>query len=261
MRRGRPGGPAAARDALPAGDRGGRRPAGRARVRRPRAGRGGDRAARRPVPRGRARPRPAGYGDADRHPLLQPTDPVVDAGELALARAAERCGLPVLGICRGAQALNVLRGGTLHQHVDGHLQDAPAPVPVASRRGRGRLAPRRADGGRPARRQLLPPPGRRPPRRRPARRRDGAGRHRRGDRGPARAVPRRRAVARRGDDGRARAARAVRRARRGRRRAAPRARRLASAERGRERGERGVDLVRRSSASSSRAGSPRARIR
>jgi putative glutamine amidotransferase len=73
---------------------------------------------------------PAGYGDPGRHPRLQPTDPVVDAGELALARAAERCGLPLLGICRGAQALNVLRGGTLHQHVDGHLQDAPAPVPV-----------------------------------------------------------------------------------------------------------------------------------
>jgi len=73
---------------------------------------------------------PAGYGAAGRHALLQQTDPVVDAGELALARTAERLGLPVLGICRGAQALNVLRGGTLHQHVGGHVQDDPAPDPA-----------------------------------------------------------------------------------------------------------------------------------
>ena len=52
----------------------------------------------------------------------------MDAFELAVARAADASGLPLLGICRGAQALNVARGGTLHQHVDGHRQAEPATV-------------------------------------------------------------------------------------------------------------------------------------
>jgi len=72
---------------------------------------------------------PATYGAAERHPLLGETCPEADAFELAVARAADRHGLPVLGICRGAQALNVARGGTLHQHVDAHRQQAVAAAP------------------------------------------------------------------------------------------------------------------------------------
>ena len=34
--------------------------------------------------------------------------------------------MPVLGICRGLQALNVARGGTLHQHLEDHRQGTPA---------------------------------------------------------------------------------------------------------------------------------------
>jgi putative glutamine amidotransferase len=43
---------------------------------------------------------------------------------------ADAAGLPILGICRGAQALNVARGGTLHQHIDGHRQCEVATVPT-----------------------------------------------------------------------------------------------------------------------------------
>jgi putative glutamine amidotransferase len=41
----------------------------------------------------------------------------VDAVEIALVRGADRRKLPILGICRGMQLLNVARGGTLHQHL------------------------------------------------------------------------------------------------------------------------------------------------
>ena len=59
---------------------------------------------------------PSIYGE-EPHPELGPTEPRVDAVELALVRAADRRGLPILGICRGMQILNVARGGTLHQHL------------------------------------------------------------------------------------------------------------------------------------------------
>jgi putative glutamine amidotransferase len=69
---------------------------------------------------------PDAYGALERHIELGPTEPSLDAFELALARAADERGMPLLGICRGAQALNVARGGTLHQHLPGHRQTEPA---------------------------------------------------------------------------------------------------------------------------------------
>jgi putative glutamine amidotransferase len=59
---------------------------------------------------------PTAYGRAA-HPELGPTEPRLDVFEVQLARAADARGLPILGICRGAQALNIARGGTLHQHL------------------------------------------------------------------------------------------------------------------------------------------------
>ena len=83
---------------------------------------------------------PVAYGALERHPELGTTNAEHDAFELAVARAADAAGLPLLGICRGAQALNVARGGTLHQHVDGHRQTELARHADAARRRRVRLA-------------------------------------------------------------------------------------------------------------------------
>jgi putative glutamine amidotransferase len=59
---------------------------------------------------------PAAYG-AEPDPHLGPVEPSLDAFEVAVARRADALGIPLLGICRGCQALNVARGGTLHQHL------------------------------------------------------------------------------------------------------------------------------------------------
>jgi putative glutamine amidotransferase len=72
---------------------------------------------------------PAAYGARERHPELGPTEPSLDEFELGLARAALERGMPILAVCRGAQALNVACGGTLHQHVPGHRQTSPAVEP------------------------------------------------------------------------------------------------------------------------------------
>jgi putative glutamine amidotransferase len=59
---------------------------------------------------------PASYG-ADTHPETVDTVPERDLFELALVRRAIDRDMPVLGICRGMQLLNIARGGTLHQHL------------------------------------------------------------------------------------------------------------------------------------------------
>jgi putative glutamine amidotransferase len=48
-----------------------------------------------------------------------------DEAELALLRAALERDMPVLGICRGIQVLNVGMGGDLDQHLEGHRHDPP----------------------------------------------------------------------------------------------------------------------------------------
>jgi putative glutamine amidotransferase len=54
---------------------------------------------------------------AQRHPKSQQPDRVRDDFEIALLDAAAARDMPVLGICRGIQVVNVWRGGTLHQHL------------------------------------------------------------------------------------------------------------------------------------------------
>ena len=100
----------------------------------------------------------AGGGDVD--PSLYRSDfdaatgvnPLRDRFELALLEAAEQRGLPVLGLCRGAQLINVHRGGTLgdfradsprydrhHRVLSGHPVEVEADSRLAAIFGRARL--------------------------------------------------------------------------------------------------------------------------
>jgi putative glutamine amidotransferase len=60
---------------------------------------------------------PSSYG-ARPHPETHRTRPERDRFELALAYRALERGMPVLGICRGMELLNVALGGTLDQHLE-----------------------------------------------------------------------------------------------------------------------------------------------
>jgi putative glutamine amidotransferase len=59
---------------------------------------------------------PGAYGQ-EAHAETTGTVPERDVFEMALVRAAIERDLPVLGICRGMQLINVARGGTLLQHL------------------------------------------------------------------------------------------------------------------------------------------------
>ena len=67
---------------------------------------------------------PGAYGEQT-HPETIGAVPARDAYEIALVRRALERDLPLLGICRGMQILNVACGGTLHQHLPellGHVE-------------------------------------------------------------------------------------------------------------------------------------------
>jgi len=64
---------------------------------------------------------PARYGET-RQPTVTAVDPARDEYEIELVRRAYEAGLPLFGICRGLQVLNVALGGTL-------VQDIPSEMP------------------------------------------------------------------------------------------------------------------------------------
>ena len=67
--------------------------------------------------------------------LAGKVDEARDQAELAMAEAFLAEGLPILGVCRGMQVLNVALGGTLFQDIPGHRgpdgQDGYHPVATA----------------------------------------------------------------------------------------------------------------------------------
>ena len=183
---------------------------------------------------------PARYGQEPTEHLA-PTEPIRDAFELELTERVLDRGLPVLGMCRGIQILNVALGGTLVQDVtvkpewaehpsdrgwkawkeversslEGADEVPPHPrhlIAIEPGEPPARRARRRRDRGR-----QLPPPGARRGRPRPARRRHRSRRRRRGGRARRRPVrPRRPVGAAGGVAGRPPLPRALRPVRRGR---------------------------------------------
>ncbi len=78
------------------------------------------------------------YFGEDPHPNLGDVNPIWDGLELHAAKVALKRDLPILGICRGVQLLNVAAGGSLYQdmssQIDGelcqHSQKAPRWYPI-----------------------------------------------------------------------------------------------------------------------------------
>ncbi|KNB49734.1 gamma-glutamyl-gamma-aminobutyrate hydrolase family protein [Streptomyces caatingaensis] len=111
---------------------------------------------------------PALYGERP-HPRTAAPVPERDRWELALLAAALERGVPLLGICRGMQLMNVHAGGTLNQHlpetvghkghnprvgdfadhlvepvagtVTAHLMPAPCDVATHHHQGVGKVGP------------------------------------------------------------------------------------------------------------------------
>ena len=85
----------------------------------------------------------AHYGQ-DPHPSAEPPQVIRDRVEMTLVAAAAGRGIPVLGICRGLQVINVAFGGTLRQHLPDELDDETHRRRIGQFDGNGhlvRLAP------------------------------------------------------------------------------------------------------------------------
>lgn len=88
----------------------------------------------------------SGGGDIDGYFLGQPTHematdiwPTRDEAEINIVRLAYERDMPILGICRGLQVLNVALGGDIVQHIEGHKQAEARNVPTHSVKISGQL--------------------------------------------------------------------------------------------------------------------------
>ncbi|MFI0233880.1 gamma-glutamyl-gamma-aminobutyrate hydrolase family protein [Streptomyces sp. NPDC017086] len=88
------------------------------------------------------------YGADGTHEAVYDVDHEQDALDLEVARQAFTLGLPPLAVCRGLQAVNTVRGGTLHQDMGGpgrehrHVRHTVSLTPgsaVAAVTGAGRI--------------------------------------------------------------------------------------------------------------------------
>lgn len=77
---------------------------------------------------------PRFYGEAP-HPRIDLVDERRDAFEIALVRAARERTVPVLGICRGLQIMNVALGGDLYQDIPSQAESAVGHAQKTLREG------------------------------------------------------------------------------------------------------------------------------
>ncbi|WP_300367935.1 gamma-glutamyl-gamma-aminobutyrate hydrolase family protein [Hydrogenimonas sp.] len=69
---------------------------------------------------------PQTYGGSE-HPSIAKSDPKRDAMEMTLLERAMKEDLPIMGICRGMQLINLFHGGTLYPHIHDLELDYPHP--------------------------------------------------------------------------------------------------------------------------------------
>jgi RNA polymerase sigma factor (sigma-70 family) len=72
---------------------------------------------------------PAVYGETP-GPQLGPIDLDTDLRDLALVRQALVDDLPIVGVCRGSQLINIALGGSLHQHLETEMHPTDEPHPI-----------------------------------------------------------------------------------------------------------------------------------
>jgi len=75
---------------------------------------------------------PALYGETDVHPEVYDVDELQDEADLSLAAYCFEHGVPTLAVCRGLHVVNVLRGGSLVQHMDDHHRHVVHDVVIES---------------------------------------------------------------------------------------------------------------------------------